>query len=109
MPEICQPYVNVDFFFKCTMDNYLTILPYLNGTITRVGLQQLDGDYKVIVTVFTVTSVPIICHSLLGSLSLALSVCPAVKAYISVTMDWILMKLGGSVGTLSPIDCNQIS
>ena len=32
-------------------------------------------------------------------LSLALLVCPAVKAYISVTMDWILMKLGESVCT----------
>ena len=30
---------------------------------------------------------------------LCLSVCPAVKAYISVTIDWILMKLGESVGT----------
>ena len=41
--------------------------------------------------------------SLLGSsalsLSLSLSVCPAVKAYISVTMGWILMKLGESVIT----------
>ena len=26
--------------------------------------------------------------------SLPLSVCPAIKAYISVTMSWILMKLG---------------
>ena len=33
------------------------------------------------------------------SLSSALSVCPAVKAYISLTMGWILMKLGESVGT----------
>ena len=30
---------------------------------------------------------------------LSLSVCPAVKAYISVTMNWILMKLGEIVGT----------
>ena len=30
---------------------------------------------------------------------LCLSVCPAIKAYISVTMGWILMKLGESVGT----------
>ena len=39
--------------------------------------------------------------SLLGSsaLSLSLFVCPAIKAYISVTVSWILMKLGESVGT----------
>ena len=57
---------------------------------------------SVIVTVFTVTSVPIICPSLHGALSLssALLVCPSDKAYISVTMGWILIKLGGeSVGT----------
>ena len=30
---------------------------------------------------------------------LSLSVCPAIKAYISVTMGWILMKLGENVGT----------
>ena len=30
---------------------------------------------------------------------LCLSVCPAIKAYISVTKSWILMKLGESVGT----------
>ena len=30
---------------------------------------------------------------------LSLSVCPAIKAYISVTMGWILIKLGGDVGT----------
>ena len=41
-----------------------------------------------------ILSVPL---SLLGSLSL--SVCPAIKAYISVTMSWILIKLGESVGT----------
>ena len=29
-----------------------------------------------------------------------MSVCPTIKAYISVTMSWILMKLGESVGTL---------
>ena len=55
-----------------------------------------------IVTVFTVTSVPIICPSStlsLLALSLALLVCPAVKAYISVTIGWILIKLGESVGT----------
>ena len=32
--------------------------------------------------------------------SVPLSVCPAIKAYISVTMSWILMKLGENVGTL---------
>ena len=35
--------------------------------------------------------------ALLGSS--ALSVCPAIKAYISVTTSWILMKLGESVET----------
>ena len=50
----------------------------------------------------SVTPETIICpslspRSLLGSS--ALSVCPAIKAYISVTMGWILMKLGESVGT----------
>ena len=47
----------------------------------------------------SVTTDPIICPSLLGSLSLFLSlfVCPAIKAYISVTISWILMKLGGHV------------
>ena len=30
------------------------------------------------------------------SLSSALLVCPVIKAYISVTMGWILMKLGES-------------
>ena len=43
------------------------------------------------------TPFPIICHSLL-----CLSVCPAIKAYISVTMSWIWMKLGA-------IDCIKIS
>ena len=43
----------------------------------------------------SVTPETIICHSL----SLSLSVCPAIKAYISVTIGWILMKLGESVGT----------
>ena len=49
--------------------------------------------------------------SLLGSLlgSLSLSVCPAIKAYISVTICWILMKLGESVMNLGPIDCIKIS
>ena len=49
----------------------------------------------------SVTPETIICPSLLGSLlgSSALSVCPAIKAYISVTICWILMKLGESVGT----------
>ena len=44
---------------------------------------------------------PSLSLSLLGSsaLSSALSVCPVVKAYISVTMSLILMKLGESVGT----------
>ena len=45
----------------------------------------------------SVTPFPIICHFV--PLSLCLSVCPAIKAYISVTMSWILMKLGESVGT----------
>ena len=45
----------------------------------------------------SVTPETIICHSI--SLSISLSVCPAIKAYISVTMSWILMKLGESVGT----------
>ena len=30
---------------------------------------------------------------------LSLSVCPAIKAYVSVTMSLIFMKLGESVGT----------
>ena len=51
----------------------------------------------------SVTPETIICPSLsprlLGSLSLPLSVCPAIKAYISVTMGWILIKLGENVGT----------
>ena len=29
-----------------------------------------------------------------------MSVCPAFTAYISVTMGWILIKLGENVGTL---------
>ena len=63
-----------------------------------VSILQIKIKSKLIqiiffVTVFTVTSVPIICPSS------ALLVCPAVKAYISVTMGWILMKLGESVGT----------
>ena len=49
----------------------------------------------------SVTPFPIICPplplQLLGSS--ALSICPAVKAYISVTMSWILMKLDESVET----------
>ena len=53
---------------------------------------------NIILTVFTVTSVPIICPSL--ALSSALSICPTVKAYISVTMGRILIKLGENVGTL---------
>ena len=50
----------------------------------------------------SVTPETIICPSLLAprlSPRLSLSVCPAIKAYISVTMGWILMKLGESVGT----------
>ena len=34
-------------------------------------------------------------------------VCPPIKAYISVTIDWILMKIGECVGTFSPIDCEK--
>ena len=45
----------------------------------------------------SVTPFPIICHSV--PLSICLSVCPAIKAYIWVTIRWILMKLGESVGT----------
>ena len=45
----------------------------------------------------SVTPETIICPSV--PLSVPLSVCPAIKAYISVTMSWIWMKLGGSVGT----------
>ena len=45
----------------------------------------------------SVTPDPIICPSLLGSFSL--SVCPAIKAYITVTMSWTFKKLGESVGT----------
>ena len=45
----------------------------------------------------SVTPETIICPSLLGSVYL--SVCPAIKAYISVIISWILMKLGESVGT----------
>ena len=52
-------------------------------------------------TIISVTPETIICHFLCPSvsLSLSLSVCPAIKAYISVTISWILMKLGESVGT----------
>ena len=59
-------------------------------------LTKVKSDF--IVTVFTVTPDPIICPS--SDLSSALLVCPAVKAYISVTMGWIMMILGESVGTL---------
>ena len=31
--------------------------------------------------------------------SVCLSVCPAFTAYISITMGWILIKLGGNAGT----------
>ena len=54
----------------------------------------ITNQYSSIVTFFTVTSV-----RLSVPLSSAKSVCPAVKAYKSVTMDWILIKLGESVGT----------
>ena len=43
----------------------------------------------------SVTPNPIICPSLHGPLS----VCPAIKAYISVTICWILMKFSESVGS----------
>ena len=33
-------------------------------------------------------------------LSVCVSVCPAFTAYISVTMGWILIKLGENFGTL---------
>ena len=65
----------------------------------------ITGDNKVFIVSLSVTSFPIICPSLSlssvlsSALSSALSVCPANKAYISVTMSWILMKLGESVGT----------
>ena len=45
----------------------------------------------------SVTPETIICPSV--PLSVCPFVCPAIKAYISVTMAWILMKLGESVGT----------
>ena len=48
-----------------------------------------------IVSVFTVSSVPIICPRL--SLSLSLSVRPTVKDYFSKTMGWIMMKLVESI------------
>ena len=47
----------------------------------------------------SVTPESIICPSLSLSPRLCLSVCPAIEAYISVTISWILMKLGESVGT----------
>ena len=45
----------------------------------------------------SVTPFPIICHFVCPFV--LLSVCPAIIAYISVTISWILMKLGESVGT----------
>ena len=45
----------------------------------------------------SVTPETIICPSVCPFV--CLSVGPAIKAYISVTMSWILMKLGESVGT----------
>ena len=70
-------------------------------------LAHIHLTSKVTVFIFTVTSVPIICPSsvlsLLVSLSSALSlswallVCPAVKAYILVTMGLNLMKLSENV------------
>ena len=40
------------------------------------------------------------CGSSQLYLSVCLSVCPAFTAYISVTMGWILIKLGEYPGTL---------
>ena len=45
----------------------------------------------------SVTPETVICHFV--PFSVCVSVCPAIKAYISVPMSWILMKLGVSVGT----------
>ena len=64
----------------------------------QLSSKSVDS-YKLYRHSLSVTPDPIICPSLLGSLSLCLSVCPTIKAYISVTMSWILMKLGESVGT----------
>ena len=88
-------------------------MKYLEGKRNEKKLQAANNNIpkprrKTVRTVhlyyrlsLSVTPFPIICPSLLGSLlsSLALSVCPAVKAYITVTLGWILMKLGESVGT----------
>ena len=66
---------------------------FFNCILPRLTQEHSSKDQ--LLTVFTVTSVPIICPSL--SLSLALSVYPTVEAYILVTMSWILMKLVESV------------
>ena len=42
---------------------------------------------------------PTLSVSVCVYLSVCVSVCPAFTAYISVTMGWILIKLGGNVGT----------
>ena len=60
--------------------------------LVKLKHETLDLDF--IVTVFLWLQ-----KRLSVPLSSALSVCPAIKAYISVTMGWILMKLGESVGT----------
>ena len=57
-------------------------------------LSELDYHYR---HSLSVTPETIICHFLCPFVPL--SVCPAIKAYISVTMSWILMKLGESLGT----------
>ena len=41
-----------------------------------------------------------LCVCLSVCLSVCVSVCPAFTGYISVTMGWILIKLGGNVETL---------
>ena len=71
-------------------------------------LREIPGVFVIYRHSLSVTPDPIICPSLLGSFSL--SVCPAIKAYSTVTMSWTFKKLGESVGTyIGPIYCIKIS
>ena len=85
----------------CKADHNMVqaLLERLNrdSLLGMVNAQNCTNQVRVkkLLSVFTVTSVAIICPSL----SSALFVCPAVKAYISVTMGWIFMKLGECFGT----------
>ena len=72
---------------------------YVSKYVCNAYMIEMD-HVNVWVHSFIIVTVFLWLHFRLSvTLSLCLSICPAIKAYISVTMDWILMKLGKNFGT----------